>query len=470
MRKFLLLSLLLFTTSTIAQKKWTLKECVERAIEKNISIKQSELNFLESEINKKNAIGNFIPNLNIGSSHSWNVGLNQDITTGILENITTQFTSMNLNVNVDVLNGLKNIKQLHLANLNILSNKFQLEDMKENVSLLVANSFLQILFNKELLKVQKIQYDLSIEDLSRAQELVENGVLPVGDLYEIEANKSSAEKSLIDAENALTLAKLALAQLILIENYQDFDIVDENYNLEMSEILNKSPDMIYNYAVQNKNEIRVAETNVEIAKKSLELNKSFLQPRLSAFYSFSSRIAYSDRLVGTGNFDLVPIGFVQGTNQPVVAPFQQTIVKAPRSFTEQFDSNKGQNFGLSLSIPILNNFSTRTNVNRSKVNVERSENLLSQTKLDLQNTINQAYNDAKGSFKAYEASQKSLESRKISFEYAKEKFNLGAIDSYEFSLIKQRYESAQSDLIISKFDLIFKIKVLEFYFGIPLKI
>ena len=101
---------------------------------------------------------------------------------------------------------------------------------------MVANSFLQILFNKELLKVQKIQYDLSIEDLSRAQELVENGVLPVGDLYEIEANKSSAEKSLIDAENALTLAKLALAQLILIENYQDFDIVDENYDLEMSEI------------------------------------------------------------------------------------------------------------------------------------------------------------------------------------------------------------------------------------------
>ena len=158
--------------------------------------------------------------------------------------------------------------------------------------------------------------------------------------------------------------------------------------------------------------------------------------------------------MGTGDFDFVPIGFVQGTNQPVVAPFQQTIIKGPRSFIDQFDSNKGQNFGLNLSIPVLNNFSTRTNVNRSKVNVERSENLLFQTKLDLQNTINQAYNDAKGSFKAYEASQKSLESRKISFEYAQEKFNLGAIDSYEFSLIKQRFESAQSDLIISKFNIV----------------
>ena len=102
MRKFLLL-ILIFCTNINAQKSWTLKECVERALEKNISIKQTELNFTEAELNKKNAIGNFIPNFNIGSSHSWNVGLNQDITTGILENITTQFTSMNLNVNICLL-------------------------------------------------------------------------------------------------------------------------------------------------------------------------------------------------------------------------------------------------------------------------------------------------------------------------------------------------------------------------------
>ena len=162
MRKFLLL-ILIFCTNITAQKSWTLKECVERALGKKYIHKTDRTKFYRAELNKKK-IGNFIPNFNIGSSHSWNVGLNQDITTGILENITTQFTSMNLNVNVDVLNGLKNIKQLHLANLNILSNKFELEDMKENVSLLVANSFLQILFNKELLKVQKINmiYQLKI--------------------------------------------------------------------------------------------------------------------------------------------------------------------------------------------------------------------------------------------------------------------------------------------------------------------
>ena len=436
----------------------------------NISIKQAELDYLDSEIQKKTAVGNFLPNLNIGSSHSWNVGLNQNITTGLLENITTQFSSMSLNMNIDILNGLKNIKQLHLANLSILANQYQLADMKENISLFVANSFLQILFNKEIVKVQKLQLQLSKDEVVRANELVNNGVIPRGDLFEFEANLASVEKSLIDAQNSLTLSKLSLAQLLLIEDYENFDIVDQEYELKISNILDKSPKEIFAYAVQNKNEIKIAETNLEIAKKSLELNKSFLQPRLSAFYSFSSRIAYSDRIAPNGEISFVPIGVVENTNQRVLAPIQGTKIVSPPSFSDQFDTNKGQNYGLSLSIPVLNGFSTRSNVNRSKVNVKRSENLLFQRKLDLENTINQAYNDAKGSLKTYEASLKSLESRKLSFEYAQEKFNLGVMNPYEYSQVKQRYESSQSELIRSKFDLIFKLKVLEFYFGVPIEI
>ena len=90
--------------------------------------------------------------------------------------------------------------------------------------------------------------------------------------------------------------------------------------------------------------------------------------------------------------------------------------------------------------------------------------LLFQRKLDLENTINQAYSDAYGSLKAYEASKKSLDSRKLSFEYAKEKLNIGVLNPYEYSQVKQRFESAQSDPDKIKFDLIFKLKVLEFYF------
>ena len=470
MRKIILIVILAFSIKSQSQDLWTLMDCVNRALKENISIKQSELDYLDSEISRKTAIGNFLPNLNIGSSHSWNVGLNQNITTGLLENITTQFSSMNLNMNIDILNGLKNVKQLHLANLSILANQYQLADMKENISLLVANSFLQILFNKEILKVQELQLKISKEELQRAIELVRSGVIPKGDLYEFEANLKSVEKSVIDAKNSLKLAKIALAQLLLIDDYENFDIVDVDYKLKISNILDKSPNEIFSYAVENKNEIKIAETNLEIAKKSLEFNKSFLQPRLSAFYSLSTRISYSDRLIGSGDFNLVPVGVVENTNERVLAPVQGTKIVPPKSFSDQFDINKGQNYGLSLSIPILNGFSVRSNVNRSKINVQRSENLLFQRKLDLENTINQAYSDAYGSLKAYEASKKSLDSRKLSFEYAKEKLNIGVLNPYEYSQVKQRFESAQSDLIRSKFDLIFKLKVLEFYFGVPVKI
>jgi len=470
MKKIISILVVFISFNSFTQKLWTLQECVNRALNENISIKQAELDYLDSEISRKTAIGNFLPNLNIGSSHSWNIGLNQNITTGLLENITTQFSSINLNMNIDILNGLKNIKQLHLANLSILANQYQLADMKENISLLVANSFLQILFNKEILKVQKLQLEISKKEVERANELIDNGVIPSGDLYEFEANLSSVEKSLIDAENSLKLAKMSLAQVLLIEDYENFDIVDKDYKLEISNILDKSPNEIFAYAVDNKNEIKIAETNLQIAKKSLELNKSFLQPRLSAFYSLSTRIAYSDRLAGTGDFSYVPIGIVENTNQRVLSPVQNTIIIPPKSFSDQFDINKGQNYGLSLSIPVFNGFSVRSNVNRSKVNIQRSENLLFQIKLDLENTINQAYNDAIGSLKAYQASKKSFSSRKLSFEYAQEKLNLGVLNPYEYSQVKQRYESSQSDLIRSKFDLIFRIKVLEFYFGLPVKI
>lgn len=161
MKKFVIIFLaVLYSGNQYSQEPWTLEACVNRALEMNISIKQSQLEYAGSEIDKKGAIGNFLPNINIGSSHSWNVGLNQNITTGLLENFTTQFSSMNLNLNVNLYNGLQNVKRLHRANLAILASQYQLEDMTENVALRVANSYLQILFSKESLAVQKLQLEI----------------------------------------------------------------------------------------------------------------------------------------------------------------------------------------------------------------------------------------------------------------------------------------------------------------------
>ena len=116
------------------------------------------------------------------------------------------------------------------------------------------------------------------------------------------------------------------------------------------------------------------------------------------------------------------------------------------------------------------NFARRNNVSQTKINIMRSENNLLQRKLDLENTVNQSYNDADGAFKAYQASLKLVQARELAFNYAKDKFDVGAMNAFDFTQAKQRYELSQSELIRTKYDYIFKLKVLEFYFGVPISI
>ena len=428
-----LIFLLFFSFSSFAQEKLSLKDCIDRAIEKNISIKNSSLDLLNSTENKKTAIGNFVPSFNINGNHSWNTGLTQNITTGILENQTTENSSMNISVAVDVFNGLANIIRLHRANLDLLAKKYQLEDMKEDISLLVANSYLQILFNKEQLDVQKSQLKISQEELKNAKEKFNNGVIPEGNLFEIEANLALSEQNVIMAENGYQLSKLSLSQLLMFGDSDNFDIADDNYEIPKTDILNKDAKEILEEAMKNRNDIKLAETNLEIAIKDQQISKSALLPSASAFYSYNSRV----------------------------------IMDAPTSLKSQFDLNAGESIGLQLNIPIINGWSSRAGIKKSKLNVLRSKNLLDQTKMDLENTIYQALNDAKGAMKSYEAAKKSEIARKTAYEYAKERFENGALNTINYFQAQQLFETAQSELIKAKYDYIFKIKVLEFYFGIP---
>jgi outer membrane protein len=429
----LTISILFFNIDINAQERYTLKECVQRAIEKNISIKNSRLDLLNSSENKKIAIGNFLPSFNFSGNHNWNSGLTQNITTGILENQTTQNSSVNMSVGLDIFNGLSNIRRLHRANLDVLARKYQLEDMKEDISLLVANSYLQILFNKEQLNIQKSQLKVSKEEQVIANERYNSGVIPKGDLYEIEANFAKAEQNLINAENNYQISKMSLAQLLLFSDTESFEISDEDYDIPTTNILERNVDDIFKQALLYRNDIKLAKTNLDIALKDQQISNSAALPSIAGYYSYNSRV----------------------------------IIDAPTSLKNQFDLNAGESVGLQINIPVLNGLTTRTNIKRSKINVMRSQNLLDQTKLDLENTINQSLNDAKGALKAYQAAKKTKLARETSYDYAKERFENGALNTINFLQAQQLFETSQSDLIRSKYDYIFKIKVIEFYFGIP---
>ena len=434
---FALLFILSIITSQAQVKKWTLRECVDYAIENNISIKQAELDLDQSKLSKKDAIGSFLPNLNGRASHSWNIGLAQNPVTFDAVTSTTKNLSGGISSGIDIYQGLTRVNELHRSNLSILASQYQLENMKSDISLFVANSFLQILFNKEQLKVLESQIAVTASDLERTKELIDAGVVPEGDLLEVQATLSSQEQQLVIAENALYISKLSLAQLLLITDYDNFDIVEMQYLIPESDILDQSPELIFDKAQETRKEILIAETNSKIADYDLKIARGSLQPSLTANYNFSTNY------------------------------FQSDLFDTPE-FETQISDNKSHSFFLQLTIPIFNRFAGRTNISRSKINLERTKFQLEQEKLNLQSTVYQAYNDAKGALKAYEAAVKTLKARELAYNFSQERYNVGLLNAFDFSQSQNQYVAAQSEVVRTKYDFIFKLKVLEFYFGIPI--
>jgi outer membrane protein len=443
----LVIILLIGLSSQAQSKQWTLEECVKYALENNISIKQSELDTQTASIDKKSALGNFLPSMNVTTNHSWNIGLNQDITTGLLRNQTTQFTSSGANIGIDIYKGLQNQNNLRRANLALIASKYQLQKMQEDIALNVANAFLQVLFNKENLKVQQEQLAINEKQLSRSTELVNAGSIPRGDVLDIKANLALNRQNVVAAENALLISKLSLAQLLQIKGFENFDVIDAISVTDEVAILSQSPSVIVEKAKESRTDLKIAQTNLEIAQKNLAIAKGAFQPTIQGFYGFNTRISYADVTTISGG----TIG-----------------TKPANPFWTQFSDNKGQSFGAQLSIPIFNGFSAKNNVERSKVNLEKSKIALEQQNLDLQRTVYAAFTDAKGALNANESAISTLEARQEAYNYAKEKFAVGLMNSFDYNQAQTLLVNAQSEVLRTKYDSIFKIKILEFYFGIPI--
>lgn len=471
-----LLALSLFIgLSAYAQeaKKWTLMECVQHALKNNITIKNTDLDGNLAAIEKKDAFGNFLPSINASASHSWNIGLNQNITTGLLENQTTQFTSAGVQVGIDIFKGLQNQNRLRRAHLSVLAAQYQSTKIRDDISLNVANAFLQILFNKENLKVQREQLGINQQQQKRIEQLVDAGSVPRGDLLDMNATVASSQQQVIIAENTLLISKLSLAQLLQLEEFETFDIEDRDYEIPESPTMGETAKTIYDKAKEIRVELKLARANLDIAERDVKIARGTYYPTLQGFYSFTTRAAYSDQVVGTipdPNNPFSVIGVVEGTNQNVLGPNFLPVVAKPDPILDQFSDNKGHSFGFQLNIPVLNGFSARNGVERARVARERSSIALAQAELDLERNVYQAFTDAKGALNAYESATVALEARQEAFNYAKEKLAVGMMNAFEFNQAQTLFTNAQSELLRTKYDYIFRVKVVEFYFGIPITI
>jgi len=433
-KKIVFFLLLIGFQLSAQNKKWTLEECVDYAIKNNISIKQSELDLKTSDVEKLEAIGGFLPTLNGNANYSINTGASINPVTNQFQNQTFKSFSASANSNIMLFNGLANWKTLQRSKLNQIANAYRLDKMKDDIALSIANSYLQILFNKEQLKVQKNQNLVTKENIKRTQELIEAGSLPAGDIYELQATDATQEQQIISTENALLISKVALCQILLLEDYATFDISDEVIDLPMSNITNETQEAILAKAKESVKDVKIALSNVDVAKKDVSISRSSYLPTLTGFVGYNTRWSES----------------------------------TPFNFADQLSLFDGTAVGLQLSVPILNGFATRGRVQRAKINQERSEFQLKQAELDLERNVYQAYNDVINAKKSFEAAQKTLEARKQSFNFSKERYEVGLMNSFDFSQSTIAYENAQSEVLRTKYDYIFRTKILEFYFGIPL--
>ena len=424
-------------------KKWTLEECVTYAVENNLTIEQFELDLENAKIDKSDALGNLLPDLNANTNISGNTGLILDPTTNQLVTGTILSSSANITSSVTLFDGLRNINRLNRAKLNAISNQYRLDDLKDDIRLNVANAYLQVISNKEALKVSEAQLKVTEQDMNRTKELVESGVVPRGDLLEIEATAASQEQQVINNEALVTISRINLAQLLQITDYDNFDVADESFEVPPSDILSNSPKSIFAKALEFRNDIKLAEANIEVAEKDVQIAKGAYYPTVGAFFNYNTRYSDQNRDIVTGEF----IGFI-----------------------DQLWINDGISYGAQLNVPIFNGWSTRNNVKRAKIDLDRAQLQMESTKLELETAINQRYMDVMTFSKAYEAAQKTLEAREVAYQYSKDRFDVGLLNAFDCGQAQARLDDARANVIRTKYDYIFRLKILEFYFGMPISL
>ena len=425
-----ILFLLLVPVIGTAQNLWTLDACIEYAKNNNLSIKQSEVDIEATNIDDLQAKAAFFPSVNGNLSYNLNQGKNINPVTNQYENAFFQSASGGVSVELTLFAGLQNWRKLQQAKLNHLASVYQSEKMKDDIVLMIINAYGEVLSYKEQLKNQKAQLEISKESLERTRNLIEAGSLPQGDIYEAEAQILTQEQQIIATENALFIGKMGLAQLLLLKNYQDFDIVDNGSENLNNDILNKTPQEIYQHAREVMNDVKIAENNVTLAQNSLSIAHSAYSPRLSAQWGYNSRWTKNEL----------------------------------QNFWQQLDANKGMFGGLSLTIPVFNGLNTLGNVKRQQLNLIKAKLAKEQAEQNTEKKIYQAYTDAANAKKLFEATQKTTQAKQQAFQYAQERHNVGLMNTFDFNQAKYQYENAQNDVVKAKYQYIFKLKVLEYYF------
>jgi outer membrane protein len=424
-----------------AQELWTLEKCITYAYENNIQIKQSQLNTQYQLNNLKEKKNSRLPNLSGQVSQNQNYGRSLTYS-NTYENVNSAQTDFGLGTQVTVFQGNQISNSIKKTEFDLKASFEDLAKAKDDLSLNIASTFLEILFAKELVKVSEDQIAITSQQLKQSQEKVAAGSLASGALLEIEAQSAREELNLVDAKNQLQLAKLKLAQMLELVYSEKFDVeIPLLPELNAQSSVSNSLD-IYQTALKQRPEIRSAEYRYQSTEMQLKMAQGVFYPTLSFYANFYNN--YNNKYTDTKGSKI--------------------------SFGDQFKNNQRKGLGLQMNIPIFNRFMTKLQVDNAKIQMLNTQLDLEGTKKVLRQEIETAQTTAITSFNRYISTEKAVASMKEAFRYSEEKFNVGMVNAVEYNTAKTNLVKASSDLLRAKYEFIFRSKILDFYRGIPISL
>jgi outer membrane protein len=452
--------------SGFAQTSWTLEQCINYALKNNLSIKQSELNVQSNKNNSTQAKAALLPTLNGGAAHTYNFGKTIDRYTNSFATQMVLSQNFYLTSSVTLWSGLSQYNTIKQNELNYQSSVENVNQQKNDLSLNVATSFLQVVYSDQLKAVQKNQVEISNEQLERTKKLADAGTIAKSNVYDVEAQLAADQYNLVAAENNYKIALLTLQQLMNLDTVSNFKI--ETPNLEPGEmgVENLNVIDIYNAALKTQPLIRSAEFAWKSAERGLYSAKGMRSPTLSLSAS-----------IGTGysglnyNYSYNPISVASGYTSSYDTVFlieYNPIKNGVKPFNEQFKGNLNKSISLQLNVPLFNGLRTHTSIENNKLNVFNQKLSYDISRQQLMKNIANAHVSAVAAYEKYKSAKSALAAAETAFTYTETKFNAGTISAFDFSTAKNRVLKAQADLLNAKFDFVFRLKVLDFYQGKPL--
>jgi len=427
-----------------AQKQWTLDDCIQYAITNNITLKQREKDEESRKIEMQISQNSWIPNVNATFGQNLDFGRTPS-REGVIIDRNSANSSFNLQMNMPVFNGFKIANNIAARQLNLKAATESLQKAKEDLSLYVASYYFQVLYNKEILAIAELQVKLTKEQVARTEVLVEVGRVPLSQLYDINAQLAKDEVTLTEATNNVSLSLLDLVQALELERLgTDFDVVQPEIRNVLTDNMRSviPPDDVYDNAVTFKPHIKEQEYMLESRKKMLKVAQADYYPRLSVFANY-----------GNGYYRYY------GNADDVSVPF-----------SDQLKQNERKTIGLSLTIPIFNRLDIRNNVRLNRVAVVSQELTMENSKKTLYKDIQQAYFMAVAAQDKFVASEKSVAATREALTYAEERYAAGRSTVFEYNESKTKYAQSLSEQAQSKYNFIFRAKVLDFYNGLPIKL